>query len=196
MIRCALLAATLAACVEPPEPEREELAGPCAAAVTEVPIEDSPHVSREVEIEWTSNPPTSGPHFATWAQWEKSYADLHRGFYLHNAEHGGVVFLHRCTDCPDTVAQLAQVIAALPDDPTCPPLDEEHPELYARTRTLVVADPLLRAETPIAAIAWGTMYTASCVDDVTLSAFARDHAGRSSENTCAQGEPHDGVALP
>jgi hypothetical protein len=169
---------TLLGCVEAGGPEPHTLDGPCHAVVTDVPIEDSPHLEVGTPIEWTSNPPASGPHFPVWARWEHRYSELSRAFWLHNAEHGGIVLLHRCTDCPDVIADLTATIASLPDDPHC--------VAPIRTRTLIAHDPLLPPAVAIAAVAWGTHYTASCVDD-TVATFARDHIGRAGENTCADG---------
>ena len=182
MIRLVIVTFSLVACVAPPAPEGRRV-GTCGGVLTEVPLEDSPHVD-DADIEWSSNPPASGPHFPVWAGWQRRYTDLHRAYWLHNAEHGGVVLLHRCTDCPDVVASLVEIVRRLPQDPHCtPPI---------RTRTVIASDPLLPAA--VGAVAWGVTYTADCVDD-TLASFAIDHAGRASENTCADGLPFDGVAI-
>ena len=105
---------------------------------------------------------------------------------MHSAEHGGVVLLHRCADCPDVVDDLAAVIRALPADPHC--------VAPIRTRTLVVLDPLLPPDVTVAAVAWGAFYTATCVDDA-LAAFVVEHYGEAGENTCHDGLPLGGAAL-
>jgi hypothetical protein len=180
--------ATLVACVEPPRPTSQAPIGRCGAIITDVPIEPSPHVDYGSPIEWTSNPPSSGPHYPVWVEWDRRYPDLMRGLWLHNAEHGGVVLLHRCADadCPGVVVDLVATIDALPDDPHC--------VAPVRTRTLIAYDPLLPEDADVAAVAWGTTYTAACVDD-TLGTFARDHIGRGAENFCDDGIERGGLPL-
>jgi hypothetical protein len=189
VMRAALVAeiSILAAgCVEPVGPERLELDSPCGAAITQVPIEYSPHLAPGTPIEWTTNPPASGPHYPVWARWEHHYPDLPRAYWLHNAEHGGIVLAYRRPDAASVAAELIATVAALPDDPHC--------AAPIRTRTLVVADPALPEDVEVAAVAWGTTYTAACVDD-TLATFAREHTGRAGENTCADGLDLGGAPL-
>jgi hypothetical protein len=146
--------------------------------VTEVALESGVHVEVGTPIVWKSNPPTSGRHFPAWAAWDRSYPELARGFWVHDLEHGGVVLLHRCTDCAGVTAQLVEVARAAPLDPAC--------LAPVRNRVLVVADPLLPAGVEVAASAWGAMYTASCFDG-SIAAFTAARLGRGPEDTCANG---------
>jgi len=148
------------------------------------PIVDSPHLPIGSVIAWASNPPTSGPHYPVWAGWDRTYTDLERAYWLHNAEHGGVVLAHNCDGCD---APLAATVLGLPTDPHC--------DAPLWTRSIVVADPLLPDDTTIAAIAWGVAYTATCVDPDALASFIADNYGRATENTCADGLPRDGAMI-
>ena len=47
----------------------------------------------------------------------------------------------------------------------------------------------------LAAAAWGATYTASCVDEASLRAFAVAHLGRGPENTCADGFATGGMFI-
>lgn len=181
MIRASLTFAILiAACVSPPSPNVEQRGDACGGTVAEVPIVDSPHVPSGTKIVWTSNPPTSGPHDSLWAKWDRSYAALAREHWLHDAEHGGVVFLYRCdVACPEIEAALIEVVRGLPDDPHC--------AMPVHHRALITADPLLPEDGMVAAVAWGVAYTASCVDADSLHAFYLERVGRAGENTCADG---------
>ncbi len=161
--------------------QASEALGPCEAIVTESPLEPGLHREPGTAIEWSSNPPVTGEHYVIWARWGLTYQDppLERGYWLHNAEHGGIVFLFNCPDgCPDEVARLEELARELPVDPRC-----EEP---IHNRTLVTADPLLPPDVRIAAVAWGVSYAATCIDEVTLRQFATDHYGRAPENFCAQ----------
>jgi hypothetical protein len=181
----AAVAVVLAGCIADPGPETQQL-GTCGAAITTVPIEDSWHEPVGSPIGWTTNPPASGPHYGVWAAWEQRYDNLARGYWLHNAEHGGVVLLHRCVDCPDVVSELVGVIRGLPADPHC--------AAPIRTRTLIAADPLLPVDVEVAAVAWGAIYTATCVDD-SLATFVADHYGAAHEHSCAEGVELGGLPL-
>ena len=146
------------------------------------------HVAQGSTIEWSTNPPTSGPHFSLWAAWDRSYGTLDRGFWVHNLEHGAVVLAHRCdAGCPDEIAQLAAAVLALPEDAKC--------EAPIRARALVVADPLLPDDRSFAAIAWGALYSASCVDPDAIAEFAGDFYGRAPENLCDDGASLGGTPI-
>jgi hypothetical protein len=176
------------ACVDPPAPATTQHALGSCGTVESFPIVDSPHVVQGTAVPWNSNPPTSGPHYFVWAGWDRIYSDLERGYWLHNAEHGGVVLLYRCdTGCPETVTALAGVVRAMPVDPHC--------DAPLWTRSLVVSDPLLPDDRTVAAVAWGTHYLATCVDGDALASFIADNYGRSTENTCGEGIPGAGVPI-
>jgi hypothetical protein len=169
-----------------PRPDADPLApdaGACAPTLQTFTPDPSPHQTDEtVTITYSTNPPSSGPHYPHWVRWDGVYAaaPVKRENYVHNLEHGGVVFLFNCPDgCPEVVDQLDTLQDTLPADPLCAaPL---------RTRTLVTADPLLPAGVQVAATAWGATYTASCFDEDSLRAFYTAHFGHGSEATCANG---------
>jgi len=178
----------LAACSDSPgaRPLTYDL-GLCGV-VDIVPEDPGLHVPQGSSIEWSTNPPASGSHFPVWAAWDRSYPVLDRGFWLHNAEHGAVVFAYRCdTDCPDVIAQLEGVVRAMPVDPQC--------VAPVRHRAVVVADPLLPGDRQVAAVAWGKIYLASCVDPEALLTFVDDFYGRAPEDTCANGASLGGTAI-
>jgi hypothetical protein len=162
-------------------------AGPCNTRIVSPAIEDGVHVELGQPITWASNPPASGRHYPAWARWAESYADpIDRGFWVHDLEHGGVVFLYNCpAGCDADVQALEAVVASLPPDERCVPPPE--------ARWIVTPDPLLPPDVKIAAVAWGRIYTAECVDPLGLTRFWTDHLGDAPEDTCAQGQvPVDG----
>jgi hypothetical protein len=171
----------LAACAAEPATTIEATGDHCGGRIVDVPIVDALHVPIGTPITWASNPPTSGDHFPIWAKWDCSYDELARGAWLHNAEHGGIVFAYRTQE---NAVALANVARSLPDDPHC--------ELPIRHRAIVVADPELRDA--VAAIVWGTYYVADCVDADALRDFALAYGGRATENTCADGSAMFGGA--
>jgi hypothetical protein len=182
------LLVVLAGCSDPVEPLPAHFALGSCGFVDIVGEDPGPHVPQGSLIEWSTNPPTSGPHFPIWAAWDRSYASLERGFWVHNLEHGAVVLAHRCDEgCPDEIAQLEAAVLALPDDVACLTPN--------RTRALVVADPQLPDGIRFAAVAWGAMYTATCVDPPAIAKFARDFGRRAPEDTCASGASLGGTLI-
>ncbi len=158
-------------------------ASPCEPIATQVPIEPTAaHVEAGTVIDWATNPPASGDHYGQWARWNRVYdPPMPRGHWLHNLEHGGVVFLYNCPDgCPELVDDLTGITATLPADPACPP--------DIAGRWLISSDPLLPPDVPVAAVAWGWIYTAMCLDEHTLRKFYADRVGRGREQSCGQGQ--------
>ncbi len=186
--RNAFVAGVLAACSSSPPPKPPP--DPCNGSVTEVPTVASPHVDIGTVVDWTSNPPTSGPHYPVWAAYDQDYANLARGYWVHDLEHGAVVFAYRCdAGCPDVAAKLDAVVKALPTDSGC--VDP------VRQRAIVVADPMLPADNSVDAVAWGVYYTAAngCVAPATLENFYYTHTGRGPEDTCADGVTMGGTPI-
>ncbi len=132
---------------------------------------------------WNSNPPSIGSHFYTWAAYGEYQEPVDRRYYVHNLEHGAVVFLYKCEEaagCPEVVEALREVEASIPDDPLCTGEGEG-----VRARTLITPDPLI--DVPIAAAAWGWTYRAECMDKESLMQFAREHYNHGTECTCVDG---------
>ena len=80
------------------------------------------HVPVGTPVTYNSNPPSSGPHYPVWAAFKEYDAPVDRGYYVHNLEHGAVVFLYKCEDadgCPDVVQALRDAAATVPSDPLC-----------------------------------------------------------------------------
>jgi hypothetical protein len=105
-----------------------------------------------------------------------------RGYYVHDLEHGAIVFTYNCgaAGCPDIVAALHQAADSLPDDPLCTSAGEG-----IRVRMVITPDPLL--DVVVAAAAWGWTYKAACVDLPSLEAFAAAHYGQGPEDFCTNG---------
>jgi hypothetical protein len=155
----------------------------CFVEIDEPPLQTAQHVPIGTDIQWDSNPPSSGPHFPIWAAYQAYTTPVPRGYYVHDEEHGGVVLLYTCSEpggCPQVAAALQQVSDSIPDDPLCTAAGEG-----VRVRTVITPDPLL--DVPVAAAAWGWIYRAQCVDLPTLKAFAQEHYGQGPEVLCNNG---------
>jgi hypothetical protein len=184
-----VLAVVLAACGddggvdEPTELPVSE----CDGILHSIPGESGVHMPAGTAIEWSTNPPATGPHFPSWAGWDRHYENLERGYWVHNAEHGGVILLYNCPDgCADVVDELLAVARNAAIDDTCTaPITK---------RVIVAADPLLPEGTQVAAVAWNTYYTASCFDPY-VATFMRSRYRHGPEDTCANGIPFGGVPI-
>lgn len=55
-----------------------------------IPDQGAPHVALGTAFEYNSNPPTSGPHHASPAEWGIYNEEIHDQILIHNLEHGGI----------------------------------------------------------------------------------------------------------
>lgn len=200
---CGVAISILAACggdaadpVGPPEmtspndgavPDRARLPAPlhpdasCLVTIDTPPLLPSPHVPEGTAITYDSNPPSSGPHYPIWANYQEYDEPIDLPYLVHSMEHGGVLLLYDCGDaggCPDVVAAMRKIRDEMPSDPACDP--------SVRVRIVIAPDPAL--EVPVAAAAWGWTYTAECLDVPTLTAFVHAHYGQGTEAICAPGK--------
>jgi hypothetical protein len=166
---------------------KEMPVGQCDGVLHSIPEEDGAHMPSGTLIDWSSNPPATGAHFPSWAAWDRIYESIERGYWVHNAEHGGVILLYNCPlGCPDVVDDLLAVARdAAPDDTCTAPVTK---------RILIAKDPLLPEGTQVAAVAWSRYYTASCFDEY-ISTFVRAQYRKGPEDTCATGIPFGGVPI-
>ena len=150
----------------------------CSAVNTFTPV-PSPHVAVCSVVEYGTNPPTSGPHYPSWAAFKRYTEPVPRGFYVHAMEHGAVVLLYNCQDgCAADVDALALISALRPVDPLC--------TAPVQRRIILTPDPDL--PTRFAAAAWGASWVSNCVNAEELNAFLDAHYARGPENFCADGQ--------
>ncbi len=175
----------VAACSADPVPTAPVPVGSCGGLTQNVASEPALHVAPGTEVAWSTNPPVTGSHYPVWAAYDRTYTALDRGYYLHNAEHGSIVFLYNCPDgCPEVVASLEDIVRKLPVDPSC--------TAPVRNRAIVTGDPLL--PTMVGAVAWDNWYTASCVDPY-LTTFATNTYGFGPEDLCSDGANFGGTFI-
>ncbi|MEO8554417.1 MAG: DUF3105 domain-containing protein, partial [Kofleriaceae bacterium] len=116
-------------------------------------------------VSYNANPPASGTHYPDWAKWGRTYAtEIPRGYWIHNLEHAGVVFLYNCTDCQDEIDRVTAVMNAIADDSMC--------SGSPRVRALVTPDAMLPTDVRWAALSWNHRYVASCLNVPELTTFA------------------------
>jgi hypothetical protein len=154
-------------------------AAACNVRLDAPPLMTTVHIPHFAPVVYNSNPPSSGPHYTTWANYQE-YADPVDDRYLvHSLEHGAVLFLYKCEDagCPEIVDALRAVRDAIPSDPLCDP----------SIRVRIIIAPRPANDVTVAAAAWGQTYRADCVDAASLAKFVADHYAMAPENFCDQG---------
>jgi hypothetical protein len=146
---------------------------------TGIHVASANHVPLCTPVEYATNPPSGGDHWPIWAEYTRFDAPVPRPKYVHNLEHGAVVLLHRCEGaCPEVTDALEAVQAATPIDVACA-IQVGGPH----ARFVMTPDDAI--DTPIAAAAWGATYTATCVDEASLSDFIARVYAKGPEDTCA-----------
>ena len=156
--------------------------GACNVRIDAVPVVPSPHVPDGTPIVYGSNPPSSGPHYSEWANFQEFTHPVDDGNLVHSLEHGAVLLLYKCdadaAACDEIVTALRAVRDAIPTDPLCDPA----------IRTRVILAPRAANDVAIAAAAWGYVYRADCVDAASLTSFVNAHYGMGPENFCVAGQ--------
>ncbi|KAK7483378.1 hypothetical protein BaRGS_00025318 [Batillaria attramentaria] len=126
------------------------------------------HVCLPNQIHYPDNeiPPTSGAHRPLWPDYgEYKYLPPQR--WIHNLEHGAVVFLyHPCADQSD-VEKMREVATS------------------CLRKHIITPYKLLPPETPFAAVTWGCKLLMSHVQTSILRRFVKDHALQSPEGNVA-----------
>jgi hypothetical protein len=152
-------------------------ASECTVTTEEASYTEGPHVPVCSTIAYPHNPPMTGAHYPVWADYKEYDAPVPWGFLVHSMEHGGVVLAYSCTNCSGVRNAFENIAALLPADPLC---------AAGQHRVVIVPAPDL--DVPIAAIAWGTVYKATCLDVSSLTKWVTDHYAHGGEDTCAPGD--------
>ena len=178
-----LLAYTVSACSDESGGTggADEPGGACNVQPKTVTGLDETHVTVCTELDYPDNPPAGGQHYPVWAAFQSYSFPVPRGFWVHDLEHGAVVYSYNCADsadgCADEVAEVQAMIDALPSDPLCGPATPR--------RVVLTPDPLLDVRWGVSA--WGFTLRADCVDTERFRKFYLNHFGRGPEDLCAPG---------
>lgn len=165
---------------QPPLPGESE----CKVTITDhVPDEGHTHVEICTEVDYDSNPPSSGNHWPIWAEFRTHEVAVPREMLVHNLEHGAIVMRHRCDpECPEVV----EAFEAAADDFGVDALCVSGEDSAERSRIVISPDPELDA--PIGISAWRATYVATCIDPESIQAFIEEHYGNGRENVCKEGK--------
>lgn len=121
--------------------------------------EGTTHVEVGFPINYTDYPPSSGPHYATWAPWRYNDSEVQPGFWVHNLEHGGIVILYKCpANCDQLKRQLRDLAASLP-------------KARATPGPKIVVAPDNRIDSTLVALAWTRRLKLDQFDEAQLKRF-------------------------
>ena len=156
--------------------------GSCNVRIASPAVVESPHVQQGTAVQYTSNPPASGPHYPVWANFQEFSTVVPDGNLVHSLEHGGVLLLYNCDPadaaCSKVIADLRAVRAAIATDVGC--------DSSIRVRVIISRRPL--NDTVVAAAAWGQTYRADCVDTASLTAWVTANYAKGPEDFCSPGQ--------
>jgi hypothetical protein len=113
-------------------------------------------------IDYPDPPPTSGNHDPCWAPWGVHREEWPARNWVHNLEHGGVVFLHNCPDRCTTELEAFTNLAR------------------QKQRTLVT--PYAALPKRFAVVAWGHRLVSDCLDLAAFSEFYDAHFDHGRES--------------
>ncbi len=146
----------------------------CPQEPEEVANEGWAHRQVGLTIQYAHNPPASGPHYPVWAKFGAYTTPLPRPYWVHNLEHGTVLFLYRPDAPAELIAKQLEIFQRLPNDALC-----GHP------RAILTPDPEL--ETQFAVVAANFVLAADCVEEAPILAFVEAHRGHGPEAVCVDG---------
>lgn len=143
----------------------------CASCDGECRIDHVPATSREhtdgEPVDYPDRPPTSGEHDPCWAEWGVHTEEVPDENWVHNLEHGGVVFLWNCPEgCEEEVAAIGTLVGSLGEG-------------------RALASPYGLMESRFAVVAWEWRLLTECHDEASFRAFFDEHVAQAPEVSTA-----------
>jgi hypothetical protein len=127
------------------------------------------HIKDGTKITYNSNPPTSGPHNATWQKYgtlDKPVADE---FLVHSLEHGYIIISYNCAKVSDT---------------QCPALQKAISEILKEKRSWkIIVTPRPGLDVPVALTAWTYLDKMDSFDKARTLAFIDQFRDKGPEQT-------------
>jgi hypothetical protein len=128
-----------------------------------IPSKSARHIDGSLSYE--DFPPAGGDHNACWSTWGVHTESVPTERWVHNLEHGGVVFLYDCPDgCQAEIDALTALVNSLPEG-------------------RAILSPASGMPSPFAAISWENRLLLGCIDLTQLRAFFTLHVAQAPEDT-------------
>ena len=128
-----------------------------------LPTEDRRHLSDPIDYE--IRPPAGGPHHPCWYDWGVYESEVPPERWVHNQEHGGVVFMYNCPGgCEAEVAALVSAFGS---------------------KERVIITPYSNMRWRFAASAWERRILMNCLDIDKLSRFYDAYFAKAPEDVAS-----------
>jgi hypothetical protein len=134
--------------------------------VEEMPDEGRDHVPDGTQVDYESEPPTSGPHYAQWAPPDLYREVIQDELLVHNLEHGHIVIFYSPTGISN---ESASKITELTNE-------------YDGQWDAVLAVPRPEMENELTLTAWTYKLELDEYDEELIDAFVDAYRGRGPEN--------------
>ncbi|MET0283870.1 MAG: DUF3105 domain-containing protein [Polyangiales bacterium] len=133
----------------------------CDTREQQLPVPTAWHVTGDVV--YTDLPPVGGDHNQCWANWGVHETELADENWVHNLEHGGIVFLYNCASggCANEVDTM---------------------RVFVSGRTQALLTPYAALPTRFAVVAWGVRLTTNCFDMPAFQRFYPQHVDNAPES--------------
>lgn len=167
------------------------------------------HVDIGTQVEYKTNPPTSGNHYAQWTKWGTYDTPRDDRNLVHSLEHGYVILFYNCDIQPtgfslipqifaqegsrpmsvasDSAQQLASAAATLSDNfksQSCQQLVRDLTDIYnSRGQTRLIVVPRPNMDSRIALSAWRYLEKMDNFDKDKINAFISSHINQGPEKT-------------
>lgn len=151
------------------------------------------HVPGGTKVEYNSNPPTSGDHYADWIRSGVYESPKEDGYLVHSLEHGYVIMHYRCQVAGDrlqsTVNQATESGEASPSGQVdtqsqCEERKTQLTKIYEKKgkRKLIVV-PRASLDTNFALTAWTYIDKFDSFDQSRIEKFIDAHLNQGPEKT-------------
>jgi hypothetical protein len=132
----------------------------CGACEQTIPVTNADH--RPEPVTYTDVPPAGGLHAACWISFGVHAQEEPAGRWVHNQEHGAVVFLYNCPEgCPDEVRALEALVPGRP---------------------FAIVVPYSAMATRFAVTSWGHRIVSECLDIAAFEDFYARYANMGRES--------------
>jgi hypothetical protein len=165
-----MLLLLLSACPEPVVESDGSTATVCDACNSDcleefIPADSKQHVDGP---DYEDKPPTGGDHDGCWAAWGVHEDPVSDENWVHNLEHGGVVFLYDCPNgCAADVAEVASYVESVLEG-------------------TAMLTPYANLSNRFAAVAWENRIQMGCLDLTALGDFYEKNQGHAPENVLSE----------
>jgi hypothetical protein len=144
----------------PTPPQPQGLCTTCGDCEETIKVVSAMHT--DMVVRYADPPPTSGPHNPCWTYWGVHEEPTRAERWVHNLEHGGVVFLYHCPEgCDEEIAKLKALI---------------------KNRWLTIVAEYTDLPTRFGVVSWGHRLISDCYDEQAFIKFYTNNVNHAPES--------------